>query len=269
MPSPEDARLAARGAHHRPLRLAALAVRAARREPAGAAVQRDASARRRLDRDARQARARSSSGRAPAAASPPGGATARVPCIEPFWASIAAAAPSPGAWHSQPKNSSPAMAESGRWRTVTALILRQLRRATAAGRRWRPRARARAWSAATPGRRCTRARPAARARRPRRPESGSFTESISTIWARSSSASTASGWPCGDHTSVARSVTTSGSTIVSRCWRCCGPTSSTTCSWHTASSPGLGSSSAGHGGPARRSLVGPARPQQRIVREAW
>ena len=44
-----------------------------------------------------------------------------VPCIVPFWVSI-----EPGfqsrRLHSQPKNSSPAMAESGRWRTVTSLM---------------------------------------------------------------------------------------------------------------------------------------------------
>ena len=131
-----------------------------------------------------------------------------------------------------------------------------------AGRRWTPPARARAWSAATPGRRCRRARRAGRRASTAEAGSGSFTESSSTICARSSRASTASGWPCGDHTSVARSVTTSGSTIVWRCSRWCGPTSSTTCSWHTASSPGLTSSSpviVAHASMRRR---GPAPPRR-------
>ena len=53
--------------------------------------------------------------------------------------------------------------------------------------------------------------------------SGSLIESTSTTWARGRSASTASSCPWGDQSTVARSETTSGSTIVSSSGRCPGP----------------------------------------------
>ena len=49
----------------------------------------------------------------------------------------------------------------------------------------------------------------------------------------------ARGAPCGAHTIVARSGTSSGSTIVSRLSRCCGPMSISTRSRPTAMCPGL------------------------------
>ena len=53
------------------------------------------------------------------------------------------------------------------------------------------------------------------------------------------SASTARSCPCGAHTIVARSGTSSGSTIVSRLSTCCGPISTSTRSRPTAMWPGL------------------------------
>ena len=52
---------------------------------------------------------------------------------------------------------------------------------------------------------------------------GSSWESSSTICASRRSASTPSEWPCGAHTTVARSGTSSASTIVSSFSRCLGP----------------------------------------------
>ena len=75
-------------------------------------------------------------------------------------------------------------------------------RASAAGRTSPPPARARASCAARRGPPRTRPPPAPwRAAAPT-PASGSFTESISTTCASRSSASTASGWPCGAQTTV-------------------------------------------------------------------
>ena len=62
-------------------------------------------------------------------------------------------------------------------------------------------------------------------------------------------------------TTVARSLTTSGSTIVSICSRCCSPMSTSTSSWQSASSPGAGSPSTSSS-PRRRSSCGPARPRR-------
>ena len=67
--------------------------------------------------------------------------------------------------------------------------------------------------------------------------SGSSAESSRTTFASRSSESTASGWPCGDHTTVASSLIRIGSTITSRCARCSGPISIATRSWHSPSAP--------------------------------
>ena len=106
------------------------------------------------------------------------------------------------------------------------------------------------------------------ARRSAAAASGSFTESISTTCAICSSASTASGCPCGDHTSVWRSVTTSGSTIVSSFARCFSPTSSTTRSRMSARSSRAASPSIVITTDA--SIVSRRRSTlHTIVREAW
>jgi hypothetical protein len=82
------------------------------------------------------------------------------------------------------------------------------------------------------------------------------------------SESTASGCPCGDHTTVERSVTTSGSTIRARWGRCCSPTDTTTVSRMSENSPGRGS--AAPTTVARASIVvRPCSTEQTTVREAW
>ena len=143
---------------------------------------------------------------------------------------------------SQPMSSTPATADSGWWRTVTALIVRR------SGRRWggsnvaatRSRhgvERSHARSTTYASRRSVIARLTASRM------SGSSTESSSTTCASESSASTACVCPCGAQTTVGRSVTTSGSTIVSMCARCCSPTSTITVSRSSANSPGRGCTS--------------------------
>ena len=136
----------------------------------------------------------------------------------------------------------------------------QLRRATAAGRRWRP--------PLAPGRR---AQPrevddvGALGQLPARVDGGAGIGLVRPSRSArpgpgSSSESTASGWPCGDQTSVARSVTTSGSTIVSRCCEVLGrrrpapPARGT-----SASSPGLDVLLRRSSWPTRRCSSGPPR----------
>ena len=118
-------------------------------------------------------------------------------------------------------------------------------------------------SAARPGRRRRRAPPARRARRERpvrrrarRPSRAARPGPCAAARPR------ASWWPWGDQTTVGRSVTTSGSTIVSRRDRCCGPRSSTTCSWATASRPGSSIVLGDRASPASRSARAPARPRR-------
>ncbi len=132
-----------------------------------------------------------------------------------------ARAPSRAARRASRRSSTPAIAESGRWRTRHGVD-----------------------PAAAPSRHCGGSKRGGHALAPRRAAqpgqvdhvgllgqlsgpldarlagSGSLTESISTTWDRCSRASTASWWPCGAQTTVAMSVTTSGSTIVSSFVRC-------------------------------------------------
>ena len=124
---------------------------------------------------------------------------------------------------SQPMSRTPATADSGWWRTVTALIVRRSGRRCGRVERRRdalaPRRRAQprevddvdaSRRARTPGRgrRACRARRRSRAARP----------------GRARAAPRPPAWcPCGDHSSVGRSVTTSGSAIVSRSSRCWSP----------------------------------------------
>ena len=176
---------------------------------------------RRRSRASRPARPRHRHGvgRAPGAASTSAAARARAPAQRVAVARRAGSGCQPRRERSQPTSSSAGDAESGWWRTVTPAIACAARARRAAGRRSRRGARATASSAATRGRRRRRAR---RARRARRSASAGVGLVDGVAAARpgasvAASASTASGWPCGDHTTVARSVTTSGSTIVSRC----------------------------------------------------
>ena len=85
---------------------------------------------------------------------------------------------------------------------------------------------------------------------------------------RRSRASTASSCPCGDHSTVSSSGTTTGSTTVSSTGRCCGPTSISICSRTGAISPGGGLVS---GAVMRAHAVMWSRPcstTHMIVREA-
>src|ERR1700759_2838918 len=70
-----------------------------------------------------------------------------------------------------------------------------------------------------------------------------------TIWASRRRTSTASAWPCGAHTIVERSLTTSGSTIASSLARRRSPISSSTRSRPTGISPGRAGSPGPDVGP--------------------
>ena len=87
--------------------------------------------------------------------------------------------------------------------------------------------------------------------------SGSSTQSSSTTCARPAQRveRLASG-RAATRSTVARSVTTSGSTIESRCSRCCGPHSTTIVSRSSANSPGFGSASVGDRRRRRRASCG-------------
>ena len=167
-------------------------------------------------------------------------AAARAPCraaIRPALISEPGSQPSRDA--SQPQNSSPAHGRLGvvahRHRADPAQLVAPLRRVEGRGHPLAPRRRAQPGQVDHVGLRGQ----LAGARRPPRRGSGSLTESTSTTWDRCSSASTASGCPCGDQVTVAMSVTTSGSTIVSSFSRWRGPRSSTMRSRASAISPGL------------------------------
>ena len=121
-------------------------------------------------------------------------------------------------------------------------------------------ARATASSAATRGRRRTCRRRGRRRASARASTSGSSWESISTICASRRSASTASGCPCGDHTIVARSLTTSGSTIVSSLGRWRSPISSSTRSRPTEIAPDCGRVLGADAHASPTAAAGPARP---------
>ena len=119
------------------------------------------------------------------------------------------------------------------------MIVRSSRAQRAAGRRSPRRARATASSAARrgPPRRPRRSARCARSQRLARHRAPRPSPAAPPAPGRSS-ASTTSWWPCGDHSSVGRSVTTSGSAIVSRSSRWRSPSSTTTVSRSSASSPG-------------------------------
>ena len=127
----EDAALAARGAEHGPARAPCRrACGAARARPPGARSSDTARARGRLDRDPGQARARSVVDRAPARSRHVLAPRVRWPHerVAPRRDQRPRPA-SPAARPASRQNSSPAAAESGRWRTVTRLICRSVRRA--------------------------------------------------------------------------------------------------------------------------------------------
>ena len=183
-------------------------------QPAGPAVERDAHARRRCRSrcPARPGTLWLSSGISSSATS------WRLPCAfpcRPARAGISDPASQPRREASQPQNSTPAMPESGRWRTRTRVDAAQLLAPLRADRRSRPPARATGCPAARPGRPRRPPWPARCARATALAGSGSLTESTSTTWDRWSRASTRLAWPCGDQITVGMSVTTSGSTIVS------------------------------------------------------
>ena len=140
---------------------------------------------------------------------------------------------------SQPQNSTPAAAESGRWRTATFSIDPQraphLGRVERRGDALAPRRGAQPREVDHVGR----PREVGRAREARRRPAGRPACRPARCCASRRSASTAPSWPCGAQTIVARSGTSSGSTIAARLSTCCGPISTSTRSRPIAMWPGL------------------------------